>query len=161
MQPIRFLVIFLLLLVTACASTISGISGRMIPSSQTNEVRLRHLDAVNTLRAEKGLSPVVYSAALNAAGETHARDMSVQRRSWHFGSDGTSPQDRAARAGYPGLIRGENISETYEHGVETLQGWLNDRDARRLILDPKATTLGLSWYQESDGKLWWVQMFGG
>ncbi len=161
MRPFPFLIMGIFLVLAACAQTVGGPSGGRITASQKNEIRLRHLDAVNAIRAENGLGTVAYSAALNAAGETHARDMSVQRRLWHFGSDNTSPQDRAERAGYTGLIRGENISETFEHDVATLQSWLVEPDTRDLILDPEARFIGLSWFQDPDGKLWWVQMLGG
>ncbi|MFQ5623789.1 MAG: CAP domain-containing protein [Paracoccaceae bacterium] len=160
MRFFRFFLFGAFLMLSGCAGGMVDYSSRMIPPQQTDAVRLRHLDAVNTIRAERGLGPLAYSASLNAAASTHARDMSVQRRAWHFGSDGTSPQDRADRAGYPSLILGENISETFEHEVEVLQSWLDDPDGRGLILDPKARMLGFSWFQESDGKLWWVQVIG-
>jgi hypothetical protein len=54
--------------------------------------------------------PAVLHAFLTAA--THAHDMSVQNRPWHFGSGGSSPIDRAKRAGYTGTVLGKNIAET-------------------------------------------------
>jgi len=29
-----------------------------------------------------------------------------------------------------------------------------------IILDPKATTMGIAWHQDSNGKIWWVQLIG-
>ncbi|MYF88722.1 MAG: CAP domain-containing protein, partial [Boseongicola sp. SB0676_bin_33] len=60
-------------------------------------VQFRMLDSVNVLRQARGLEPVALSAHLNAAAKTHALDMSVQNRPWHFGSDGSSPLDRVSR----------------------------------------------------------------
>ena len=96
----------------------------------------------------------------NAAAATHSRDMSNQNRPWHFGSDGSSPIDRVRRAGYNGELVGENISETYETELETLGAWMDQPDTRRVILDRSARNMGFSWYQESNGKIWWVQVFG-
>ena len=119
------------------------------------------LDSVNTLRQASGAQPVQLNAQLNAAAATHSRDMAVQNRPWHFGSDGSSPLDRVQRAGYPGLFLGENISETYESEVETLAAWMEQEDTRRIILDPRATDLGFAWYQEQGGKIWWTMVVGG
>ena len=114
-----------------------------------------------SITASRGMGPLAYNAQLNAAAATHSRDMSVQNRPWHFGSDGSSPLDRVNRVGYTGKFRGELISETYETELETLATWMGTPDMRAVILDPKATELGFSWYQESNGKIWWTLVTGG
>lgn len=147
-----------LFVLSACASEQS--QGLRISPADTNAIRLRHLDAVNAVRAEHGLQPVALSAELNAAAETHARDISVQQRAWHFGSDLTSPRERAFRAGYKAEIVGENISEGSDSDLTVLKTWLDFADTRAVILDPGARGLGLGWYQEPAGKIWWVQVLG-
>ena len=87
--------------------------------------------------------------------------MSVQNRPWHFGSDGSSPIDRVRRAGYPGQMLGENISETYETELETLAAWMDETGSREVLLDKRATNMGFSWYQDSSGKIWWTLVMGG
>ena len=118
------------------------------------------LDAVNALRQASGAQPVAFNAELRAAAATHSRDMSIQNRPWHFGSDGSSPLDRAARVGYSGQLLGENISETYESELETLAAWMEMPDTRSVILDPRATDLGFDWFQEPNGKIWWTLVLG-
>ena len=147
-----------LLAVEACAPTGGG--GLRLTAAQRDSIRLRQLDAVNAVRAEGGLAPVQLSAELNAAAETHARDMAVQQRAWHFGSDLTSPRERAFRAGYRGELVGENISEGSDSDLTVLQSWLEFADTRAVILDPAARGLGIAWYQEPSGKIWWVQLLG-
>ena len=117
-------------------------------AADADPIRLRHLDAVNAVRAEHGLQPVQLSAELNAAAETHARDMYVQQRAWHFGSDLTSPRERAFRAGYRGELVGENLSEGSDSDLTVLKSWLDFKDTRDVILDPNARGLGLGWFQE-------------
>ena len=95
-----------------------------------------------------GSPPVQLSAELNAAAETHARDMAVQQRAWHFGSDLTSPRERAFRAGYQGEVVGENLSEGSDSDLTVLASWLDFADTRAVILDPRARGLGIGWYQE-------------
>ena len=55
------------------------------------------MDAINALRGAAVVGALSLNAQLNAAAATHSRDMSVQNRPWHFGSDGSSPIDRLAR----------------------------------------------------------------
>lgn len=86
--------------------------------------------------------------------------MSVQNRPWHFGSDGSSPLDRVQRVGYQGRLLGENISETYETELETLSAWMAQPDTRDVILDARARDIGLGWYQEPGGKIWWTMIVG-
>ena len=131
-----------------------------IANGQTATIQFRMLDAINTLRGASELDPIELDPALNAAAATHARDMSLQNRPWHFGSDGSSPLDRANRVGYDGLFLGENISETYETELETLSAWMGQPDTRNVIMDPRADDLGFAWYQEPSGKLWWTLVTG-
>ncbi|MDX1819501.1 MAG: CAP domain-containing protein [Alphaproteobacteria bacterium] len=143
-----------------------GPDGRPLPrvyrisAADADEVQFRMLDSINSLRQAAGAAPVELNAQLTAAAATHSRDMSVQNRPWHFGSDGSSPIDRVQRAGYPGQLVGETISETYETELETLAAWMEQPDTRRVILDPLARSMGFSWYQENNGKLWWTLILG-
>jgi uncharacterized protein YkwD len=123
-------------------------------------IRLRHLEAVNAVRIQQSLAPMQLSAELNAAADTHARDIAVQNRAWHFGSDLTSPRERAFRAGYRGEIIGENLAEGADMDLVVLDSWLGFEDTRRTIMAPQARGLGLGWHQEPSGKLWWVQLVG-
>jgi uncharacterized protein YkwD len=155
------------LALAACGTTSEpqvGSDGKPLPRvykiKDGREVSFRFLDAMNTLRAAKSLPPVAFDASLNAAAETHARDMSVQNRPWHFGSDGSSPLVRAQRSGFTGRLMGENISETYETELETLSSWMAMPDTRVVIMDPLATRLGFAWFQEPGGKIWWTMMTG-
>jgi uncharacterized protein YkwD len=158
-------------LLTACGvggstSPKLGADGRPLPRAYkingalAEKIPFRVLDSVNALRLAKGSQPLAFSAELNAAALTHSRDMSVQNRPWHFGSDGSSPLLRAQRVGYPGKFLGELISETYETEMETLTAWMAQPDTRAVALDPAARYMGFAWYQEQGGKLWWTLLTG-
>lgn len=123
-------------------------------------IQFRMLDSVNALRRTAGLQPVELDARLNAAAATHSRDMAVQNRPWLFGSDGSSPVERARRVGYPGRLLGENISESFESELQTLSAWMAQPDTRAVILDPNARFMGFSWFQEDSAKLWWTLNMG-
>lgn len=160
-----------LLALSACTPSVPGTGvgadGKPLPQvyrirgNETSKIQFRMLDSVNALRAASGAGPVQINSQLNAAAATHSRDMSVQNRPWHFGSDGSSPIDRVARAGYGGPMLGETISETYETELETLAAWMEAPGTRNVILEPQAINMGFAWFQEPNGKIWWTLVMGG
>ena len=172
MRPV-YLIVVLTLLLAACAPAPNDVVTTRTASANDTSVRLyrikrgdvdriqfRMLDSVNSLRAASGLQQVTLNGKLNAAASTHSRDMSVQNRPWHFGSDGSSPLDRVQRAGYVGVLIGEVISETYESETETLAAWMDEVGTREVLMDPRAAQMGFSWFQESNGKIWWTLVLG-
>lgn len=168
MRTFSFVLVALLTL-TACAAPLApsvGADGRALPKSyrirgnDTAKLQFRMLDSVNALRSSQGAPAVELNPQLNAAAATHSKDMSLQNRPWHFGSDGSSPIDRLARVGYQGSLVGENISETYETELETLAAWMEQNDTRRTILSPQAREMGFAWFQENNGKIWWTMVMG-
>jgi uncharacterized protein YkwD len=158
-------------LLAACSTTAGRLpvdaNGQPLPQvyrikpGMESEIEFRLLDSVNALRAAQGAPALSFNAQLNAAAATHSRDMSVQNRPWHFGSDGSSPLLRVQRVGYTGHLLGELISETYETELVTLATWMKQADTRAIILDPKATEMGFAWFQEPSGKIWWTVVTGG
>lgn len=149
--------------VSACTTTPSDPNQRQvfrIRAGDVSEIQFRHLDTVNALRQARGLNALQLSAELTAAAKTHALDISRQNRPWHFGSDGSNPIQRVQRAGYTGAMLSENLSETFENDTETLDAWMRDPVTRTGILHPNARNIGFSWHQESNGKIWWVQVIG-
>jgi uncharacterized protein YkwD len=154
---------------TACARAPEvplGADGKPLPQvyviapGSEPAIAFRVLDGINALRSAKGAPLIAFSSELNAASATHSRDMAVQNRPWHFGSDGSSPLARVQRAGYPGKLLGELISETFETELQTLGNWMGQPDTREVLMDPRATDLGFGWFQEGNGKIWWTALVG-
>ena len=159
-----FVTLFILLCI-GCVSNNEEIyignkdSGR-IENFNSVEIRKRHLDYLNAIRQERGLTNLQISNSLNSSAATHARDIFKQQRAWNFGSDGSSPQKRAEVSGFKGVVTGENVSETYEGEFLVLQVWVKNSFSRSILLNKEATHLGLGWYQQDNGKIWWVQVLG-
>ena len=157
-----------LLALSACTPSSTptyGADGRPLPTvykirGNPEKLQFRMLDSVNALRQAQGLQSVELNSQLNAAAATHSKDMARQNRPWHFGSDGSSPIDRAQRVGYYGTFLGEAISETYETETETLAAWMQEPGPRAVIMDAKATQMGFAWHQEDGGKIWWTLEMG-
>lgn len=163
--------IVLVLILAACQPVTTtpiplGSDGRPLPTvyrigaNDAPRIRQRMQDGINTMRAQNGLAPLIANAQLASAAATHAQDMSFQSRPWHWGSDGSSPMLRAQRAGYFGAFVGETVSETFESEVETVNGWMLEPESRAVVLDPRASELGVGWHQDPNGKLWWVAVMG-
>lgn len=131
-----------------------------IKPEDTAKIQFQMLDSINTLRQARGYMPMTLNAQLNAAAATHSRDMAVQNRPWHFGSDGSSPLLRVQRVGYTGRFLGEAISESNDTDLETLSAWMAEPSTRQVVLDPAANELGVAWYQEPTGKIWWTLVTG-
>ncbi len=132
----------------------------VIDQNEARKIPPLFLISVNTLRSQSGLNDLDYSASLNAAAFTHALDMSLQNRPWHFGSDRSSPYFRVKRAGYQGALLGENISESFETPINVIKSWTVDESTRANLLDPDADQLGVGWKQDPDGRIWWVVLVG-
>ncbi len=162
----KFLIpIYTCLILVACvgvnSDTYLGYSkSGLIKTYDSSKIRMRHLDVVNAIRHERALQEVSFSPELNASASTHAIDISNQKRAWNFGSDHSSPQDRAELLGFNGIIKGENVSETFEGELQVLKVWLNNELSSEIILDANATHIGLGWFQEENGTIWWVQEIG-
>lgn len=149
---------------SACGAPQAAVGPDGLPLTQvyrirpqdTDTIQFRMVDGLNALRQAANAGPVRLNAQLNAAAATHSRDMSVQNRPWHFGSDGSSPVDRLRRVGYNGALTGETISETFETELETLGAWNSDPSTRAVLLNPDANEMGFAWFQENNGKIWWT-----
>jgi len=169
MSRLIIIIFSALFALTACEpqGPVLGADGKPLPrvykitNANKGKIQIRMRDSINALRATAGVPELRLDAKLTAAAATHALDMSVQNRPWHFGSDGSSPLDRVVRTGYAGTMRGENISETYESELETLGAWMGVEGTRNVIVDPSATDMGFAWHQDESGKLWWALVTGG
>jgi len=131
-----------------------------ISALEAPRIQNRMLESVNALRQAAGVPPLALNGKLSNAAAAHSKDMAGQQRPWNFGVDGTTPLERAARAGFEGALLGQAFSETYETEMETLAAWMGQTDTREVLLEPRARNMGFSFYQEPTGKIWWTLMTG-
>ncbi|WP_112310425.1 CAP domain-containing protein [Pseudogemmobacter bohemicus] len=127
-----------------------------VTAENITQIRARALDTLNNTRQDSGLSAVISDPYLEQAANGHSRSMSDQGRAWNFGADGSSPPERARRAGFQGTVLGELVSETYETEVQAIATWMGNDLARKTLLDPAARRIGFGLWQDISGKLWWT-----
>ena len=83
------------------------------------------LQRVNQVRASVGLPPFQYNGALAAAAQSHANWMATNVAYSHYGAGGSSPQSRAASAGYGGYVSENIVGGTNMSPRQGILWWQN------------------------------------
>jgi uncharacterized protein YkwD len=136
------------------------------PASTVHPYASRVVDLVNQERAKVGCSPLAMNTALNNAALGHSEDMARNDFFSHTGSDGSSPWDRMARAGYQWSRAGENIAAGYVSPEDVVKGWMGSDGHRTNILDCsfRDTGVGYTYLANDTGSVnyshYWTQVFG-
>ena len=123
--------------------------------AQGNEI----LQLVNAVRAEYGLAPVAYNAQLATAAQGHANFLATQGVYSHYGVNGSTWQDRAQAAGYPGWA-GENlVGGTRLTPQQGVTWWRNSATHFSNMLNPRWTEAGVG-FAVGNGQNFYVMVFG-
>ena len=123
--------------------------------AQGNEV----LQLVNAVRAEYGLPPVAYNPQLAAAAQGHANFIATEGIYSHYGVNGSTWQDRAQAAGYPGWA-GENlVGGTRLTPQQGVTWWRNSAIHFSNMLNPRWTEAGVG-FAVGNGQNFYVMVFG-
>lgn len=115
---------------------------------------------INSARAEAGLSPLNVHAALTAAAQGHSIDMACHGLISHSGSDGSSPSQRVAAAGYA-ASRSSEIIYGSGYPQTAFDWWMNDQIHRDEILNPYVTDMGVgyAWVQGTSAQGYYTVNF--
>ncbi|HEX5596222.1 MAG TPA: CAP domain-containing protein [Micromonosporaceae bacterium] len=117
------------------------------------------LTLVNRERVANGCRAVTINERLTTAAQRHSQDQAATNTMSHTGSDGSSPWERAERAGYKNAIS-ENVAYGYRTPEAVMTGWMNSPGHRANILDCRARAMGLGVASARNGTRYWTQMFG-
>ena len=106
--------------------------------------------------------PLVLSAALARAARVHSRDMARHDFFSHTGSDGSSPGERATRAGYRWSMVGENIASGVPSARKVVSDWLASPEHCANIMTAGFRQMGIAFaVSRTDAQLIdWTQDFG-
>ncbi|HSW18905.1 MAG TPA: CAP domain-containing protein [Ramlibacter sp.] len=106
--------------------------------------------------------PLRANVALERAAAAHAQDMARHGYLDHQGRDGSSPADRASRAGYNWRSVGENIASGQPTAAEVVAGWLRSPGHCANIMQPGFSEMGVAFAvnQASEAGIYWAQTFG-
>lgn len=120
----------------------AGAQERADPERRRHAVRC----LINDARAARGLHRLRESRTLARAAGEHARDMVRRDFFEHTSPGGSTPADRARRAGYRGPVVGETIAFAVGSRATpagAVRGWLASPDHRRIVLDPGMRHMGV------------------
>ena len=134
-------------------------------------VSRRVLALVNEARADsrrcgwkkyKAAAPLVLSETLGRAARVQADDMARHSSLSHSGSDGSTPAERATRAGYGWKLVGENIAAGQPSPEQVVAEWLESPGHCSNIMDPAYAEMGVAFAYEarSEKGVYWSQVFG-
>lgn len=96
-----------------------------------------------------------WNDTLALAADAHVKDMYERQYFDHISPDGSSPVQRAIRAGYSGTYIGENIAKGYSSVNEVMQAWKNSESHCRAMMDSIYREMGAA-----TAHSYWVQEFG-
>ena len=106
--------------------------------------------------------PLAVNTALVRAAAAHAESMAAGNYLEHEGRDGSSPSQRATRAGYNWRSIGENIAMGQTTPEQVVQAWLKSPEHCANIMEPAFVHMGIAFAvnQTSEGGIYWAQEFG-
>ena len=127
-----------------------------------SEVELEIVELLNQERADENLPPLVIDMRLMQAARIHNNDMATNDFVSHTGSDGSSPFDRIAEAGYPAWSAGENIAAGYKTAAAAVQGWMGSSGHRANILHSSYEHIGVGYVYDENATYghYWTTDFG-
>ena len=131
------------------------------------DLRDQLLSFLNGARLDQGLAPLGLSERLSAAAQRHAEDLVTERALSHAGADGSTPEQRVARAGYAAWILPDGstaIAESLWSGSgsaeDATNAFMNDEASRSQILSTIYREIGVGVAEDSEGVRYVVLVFG-
>jgi len=159
MKLFRVPVVGLLVLVLSWGSTSPAISASW---------QEQMLTSLNSIRADKGLKPLIMCKSLTQSAQNYAKTMATQDFFSHEGRDGSTMGQRIQNAGYKwrnsrtasGIA--ENIAAGQGSVKAVMKDWKNSTGHFENMTNSKLIHVGfgMAANQKSTHKKYWVQNFG-
>jgi len=120
--------------------------------------RREQLDMLNNLRTQHGVRQLNYHHRLELAAQRHVDDLSrAGVPASHIGTDGSTVDERAERAGYRWLRIGENAARGQRHVEGAMRSFTNSPTHFRNMIGQHWVDVGFGF--NSNGN-YWCQVFG-
>ena len=131
------------------------------PSTDFSAYQQQVLDLVNTERTKRGLSPLTLDSNLSSVATKKSQDMASKHYFSHTSPTYGSPFDMMEQFGISYRSAGENIAKGQKTPQEVVTAWMNSEGHRKNILSSNFTKLGVGIAKDSNGTIYWTQMFIG
>lgn len=119
------------------------------------------LNLVNSERSKAGLKPLKANFDLNKLSTLKSEDMMNNNYFSHNSPTYGSAFDMMNKFNISYNTAGENIAMGQPSPSEVMNSWMNSSGHRANILNPNFTDLGVGIAKDSNGRLYWTQMFLG
>ena len=157
----RLLLVWLLVLASGCSSP-AGPSDVEAATPASSGAASDLASLTNAERRQAGLSPLALSQSLMRAAQLQADQMASMGQMAHSlpGARYPEPQDRLAAVGYRWQAYAENVACGQGSPASAMSAWMGSSGHRANILNPGLTEIGAAVATGSDGRPYWVQVFG-
>ena len=110
----------------------------------------------NIERAKAGRSALIYNSGLQKAAMIRAKEISVKFS--HTRPNGEDSSTALYEVGV-GNSSGENIAAGQKSPELVVKAWMNSQGHKLTLLDKENLYIGVGFYQDADGRYYWVQSF--
>jgi type VII secretion-associated serine protease mycosin len=100
------------------------------------------ITAINNERAARGLSALQPNSYLTQAAQAHSADLADNNRWSHTGIDGSTPQERMRRAGYPLGDGDEALAANSVDIDEIVSAWMRNPRHQGMLMNPTYVDIG-------------------
>jgi uncharacterized protein YkwD len=128
------------------------------PSSTATAI----FDITNAERARAGLAEFRSNSRLMQAAQIQAEQMARIGRLDHVLNEATypRPEDRLAAVAYHWRAYAENVAYNQRGPAEVVNSWMQSSGHRANILNSSLTEMGAGYARDSNGRPYYVQVFG-
>lgn len=110
----------------------------------------------NIERAKAGRSALIYNASLQRGAMMRAKEISVKFSHERPNGESFTTILNECDAGH---ISGENIAAGQKSPELAVKAWMNSQGHKLTMLDKENLYIGVGFYQDNDGRYYWVQNF--
>jgi len=114
---------------------------------------------VNVERSKRGLMQLKKNWQVARVARYKAKDMAVNNYFSHTSPTYGSPFNMMENFGILFSAAGENIAYGQKTPLAVMTAWMNSPGHRNNILSPSFTEIGVGAYKNSNGTIYWSQMF--
>jgi uncharacterized protein YkwD len=118
------------------------------------------LAEINVFRVKNGRRALVLDERLSRAAAMQSEDQAKRNSGGHYGSDGSKPMDRAARAGYHAKIASENVAAGQKSFSDVMHYWEGSPGHRENLLRPNVSAIGVAMAKAGSGRAYWTLVLG-
>ncbi|MGP9765456.1 CAP domain-containing protein [Halomonas sp. AOP13-D3-9] len=138
---------------------------------EPNDQQQAMLSQVNEARSQarqcgdqqfEAAEPLTWSFKLEAAAESHSKDMAENDYFSHTGPEGAGIEQRVGNQDYTWQAVGENIAAGHTTVSAAVEGWLESPGHCRNIMNDAFTEMGMATADDSESRysIYWTQTLG-